>query len=59
MTSNVITGGLGILMALIFLGYYATDIAAVPLIVIIVAVLGMAVFDYWQSVRQRDDKARK
>lgn len=51
-----ISGAVGILMVVVFLGYYAVILASVPLWMIIVLVLGMAVVDYYRSTITNGDQ---
>ncbi|MFQ6018067.1 MAG: hypothetical protein ACE5KF_07705 [Kiloniellaceae bacterium] len=54
--ANLITGVIGVLMVVIFLGYYAVTLRSIPLWIIIVAILAMVVTDFYQSVKQKNDK---
>lgn len=49
--TNLITGIIGLAMAMIFLGFMVTWVPAPPLIVIVVGVMLLAVFDFVQSLR--------
>jgi hypothetical protein len=49
--TNLITGIIGLLMVMIFLGFMLVWVPAPPLIVIIVGVMILAVFDFAQSLR--------
>lgn len=51
-----ISGAVGILMVVVFLGYYAVILASTPLWLIIVLVLGMAVVDYYRSTTTNGDQ---
>lgn len=53
---NLVTGLLAIVMIAVFLGNYAIRIAAVPLWVIILAILAMVIADYVLSLK--DSKSR-
>ena len=44
-----ISGVVGIVMVVVFLGYYAVILESIPLWLIIVFVLCMAVIDYYRS----------
>ena len=48
---NAITGLIGILLFLAFVGGLAHSIGATPFIVIVVMIGAMAVYDYYESVR--------
>ncbi|MFQ5760089.1 MAG: hypothetical protein ACE5HM_03850 [Acidiferrobacterales bacterium] len=48
---RLITGLIGVVMVVVFLGYYAYMIGSIPLWLIIVAILAMAIADYVQSLR--------
>ncbi len=47
----VITGIIGLAMAMAFLGFMVIWVPAPPLIIIIVGVMALAVFDFVQTVR--------
>ena len=49
---NLITGVIGLLGVMIFLGYYVVALTFVPLTLIIIGVLGMAVGDFVLSLRK-------
>ena len=46
------------LLILVFLGYYAIDLASVPLAVIIVSVLAMIFVDFVQSIRKGGNQTK-
>ncbi len=46
-------------MAIVFLGYYAISLNSAPLWFIIVAILFMVCTDYYQSVRNGNQKSEK
>ena len=48
---NIITGVIGLVGLLIFLGYYVVALTFVPLTLIIIGVLAMAVGDFVLSLR--------
>ena len=48
---NAITGLIGILLFLAFVGGLAHSIGATPFIVIVFIIGAMAVYDYYESVR--------
>lgn len=50
--SHVIGGIVGLAGLLVFLGEYAYHVDSLPLAVIIVVVLGMAIYDFVNSVKQ-------
>lgn len=50
--SHVIGGIVGMAGLLVFLGDYAYKVDSLPLAVIIVVVLGMAIYDFVNSVKQ-------
>lgn len=47
---RAITGLIGVVLLVVFLGYYAYRIGSIPLWMIIVGILAMAIADYVQSV---------
>ncbi len=55
---EAITGGIGVLMAAVFLGFLAVDIGAIPLLIITVVVLAMVITDLVQTVRRRDNDSQ-
>ncbi len=54
--SNLIGGLAPVLLVVLFLGYYAVSLNAIPLWIFIVAILAMVVTDFVQSVRMGDDQ---
>ena len=55
---NKITGVIGMVMLVVFLGNYMIKIGSLPLAVVIVAVLALAICDYVLSIREdREPKA--
>ena len=48
--TNLITGLIGIAGVLAFLGILLWWIKAVPLIIICVLVVGLLIYDFWQSL---------
>ena len=52
--SEAIPGAIGVLMAVVFLGFMAVDIGSIPLFVITIVVLGMLGLDFVKTVRQRN-----
>lgn len=58
--TNTITGLFGIILFLAFVGGLAHSIGATPFIVIVVIIGAMAVYDYYESVRdERKQTAKK
>ncbi|MDH3335920.1 MAG: hypothetical protein OEL50_04675 [Rhodospirillaceae bacterium] len=53
---NTITGFIGIALFLAFIGGLAQSIGAPPFIIIVIAISVMAVFDYYESVRDERKK---
>lgn len=51
---NIITGVIGLVGLLIFLGYYVVALTFVPLTLIIIGVLAMAVGDFVLSLRSNN-----
>ena len=49
--TNLITGIIGLAMAIAFLGFMVVWVPAPPLIIIIVGVMILAVYDFVQSLR--------
>jgi ABC-type transport system involved in cytochrome bd biosynthesis fused ATPase/permease subunit len=49
---EVVGGGIAIAMMLLFLGFMAVDIGAVPLIVITLVILAMILVEFVESVRE-------
>jgi len=50
--TNFITGLIGVTGVIAFLGIMLWWIKAVPLIIICVAVVGLLIWDFWESLRQ-------
>ena len=50
---NLITGIIGIVMAMIFMGFMLVWVKALPLIVICLIVLALLIQDFYQSLRGR------
>ncbi len=48
---NLIAGLIGVSMVVVFLGTYAIKLKAIPLWIIIGAILAMVIFDFVQSTR--------
>jgi hypothetical protein len=55
--TNVITGIVGLGMVMTFLGFMVVWVPALPLIIIIVGVMILAVFDFFQSLRTKENGA--
>jgi hypothetical protein len=51
----IITGVIGIALLAVFLGIYVFWVKAVPLVVIIVGVIALLIYDFWQEVRSQAD----
>jgi hypothetical protein len=56
--TNLVTGVIGLAMAMAFLGFMVVWVPAPPLIIIIVGVMILAVVDFVQSVRGTDAAGR-
>jgi hypothetical protein len=56
--TNVVTGIIGLAMAMAFLGFMVVWVPAPPLIIIMVGVMILAVVDFVQSVRGTDAAGR-
>jgi hypothetical protein len=54
----VITGLIGLAMAMVFLGFMVIWVPALPLIIIVVGVMALAVFDFVQTVREEGSSPR-
>ncbi len=57
--SNLIAGVIGISMLFIFLGVILVWIKALPLIVIVVAVMAMLLYDFVQTLRFGENYHRR
>jgi hypothetical protein len=53
---NIITGVIAVTMLVVFLGFYAYKIVSVPLLIILVGVLALAVYDFYDSVQKGESK---
>ena len=53
--SNIITGSIAVLMAVIFLIFYAFRLKSPILWIIIVANLGFLVYDFYKSIKEGED----
>ncbi len=49
---NLIAGIIPAAMVIVFLGFYAVRLGAIPLWIIIIAILAMVLIDFVQSVRK-------
>lgn len=58
---NIITGVIGVAMFLAFIGGLAHSIGATPFIVIVVFISGLALYDFYENLRdarkEADDRA--
>jgi hypothetical protein len=55
--TNLITGIIGLAMAITFLGFMVIWVPAPPLIIIMVGVMGLAIVDFVQSLRSKETGA--
>lgn len=53
--SNIITGGIAVLMALVYLLFYAFRLKSPVLWIIIVINLSALLFDYYMSLKEGED----
>jgi hypothetical protein len=53
--SNVITGGIAVLMALVYMLHYAYRLNSIALWLIIAANIAALIFDYYNSIREGED----
>ena len=53
--SNLITGGVAVLMALVYLLFYAFRLKSPVLWIIIVVNLAALLYDYYMSIREGED----
>ena len=53
--SNILSGAIAVLMALVFLLFYAYRLGSVVLWIIIVGNLAFLVYDYIQSIKEGED----
>jgi len=53
--SNAITGAIAAILLIVFLGEYATHIKSIPLGIIIVGTLLLLLYDYYDSVKRKDE----
>jgi hypothetical protein len=51
--SLIITGVIGVALLAVFLSIYVFWVKAVPLIIIIVGVMALLIYDFWQEVRSQ------
>ena len=52
---NKIAGVIAALMVILFLGFYAIKLASIPLWIIILAILAMVLYDFYESTVIKDD----
>jgi hypothetical protein len=55
--TNLLTGLIGIGCLVLFLGHYAYRLHAVPLWIFIGSVLAMVIFDFVQSLREKNNRS--
>lgn len=53
--SNIITGGIAVLMALVYMLYYAYRLNSIALWLIISVNIAALVYDYYSSIREGED----
>ncbi|MDF1590519.1 MAG: hypothetical protein P1P89_03300 [Desulfobacterales bacterium] len=53
--SNIISGGIAVSLALVFLLYYAIRLHSIPLWIIIVANLVLLVYDFYKSIKEGEE----
>ncbi len=53
--SNIITGGIAVLLALIYMLHYAYRLDSVALWVIILVNIGALLYDYYSSIAEGED----
>jgi hypothetical protein len=53
--SNLITGGIAVLMALVYLLFYAVRLKSPILWIIIIVNLSALLFDYYMSIKEGED----
>lgn len=53
--SNLITGGIAVLMALVYLLFYAVRLKSPILWIIIVVNLSALLYDYYMSIKEGED----
>jgi hypothetical protein len=56
---NLITGIIGLAMVMTFLGFMVIWVKAIPLIIIVVGVMILAVNDFVQSVRDKENSVHR
>ncbi|MGW8286535.1 MAG: hypothetical protein ACWGPR_12585 [Candidatus Deferrimicrobiaceae bacterium] len=49
--ANIVTGVIGVAMAVVFYLYYAIRIKSIPLWIIIIGAVIMLVYDFYESVK--------
>jgi hypothetical protein len=53
--SNIITGGIAVLMALVYMLYYAYRLNSIALWLIIAVNIAAFLYDYYSSIREGED----
>ena len=53
--SNLISGSIAVLMALVFLLFYAVRLHSLVLWIIILVNLGFLLFDFYKSIKEGED----
>lgn len=48
---NIITGAVGMIMFLLFIGGLAHSIGAAPFVIIVIFISGLALYDFYENVR--------
>ena len=56
---NLTTGIIGLAMVMTFLGFMVIWVKAIPLIIIVVGVMILAVIDFVQSVRDKENSVSR
>ena len=54
---NIVNGVIGIVLVVLFLGGYAIGVRSFPLALIIVGVIAMIGFDFYQTVKKENGQA--
>lgn len=54
--TNLVTGLIGVVLVSVFLGFYAVGMRSLPFTIIVVAVSGMVVADFVQSVKNEKNR---
>lgn len=53
--SNIISGSIAVLMAVVFLLFYAIRLQSIVLWIIILANLGFLIYDFYKSIKEGED----